>query len=100
MRWFGIGDLGRRIGQGEFGENERHERALRQAGDELAGRVAQHAGLVARGFVDGAVQVAGLVDGVGVGEQDPAAARFAGGGPDGVVLPCPAFLELVGSEQP
>jgi len=36
------------------------------------------------------------VDGIGVGEQDPAATRPAGRGPDGVVLPCPAFLELGG----
>ena len=92
----GVGDLGRRIGQGEFGKNQRHERSLGKASDELARRVAQHPGFVTGGFVDGAVQIARLVDGVRVGEQEPAAARFAGRGPDGVVLPCPAFLEFGG----
>ncbi len=42
----------------------------------------------------GAVQIAGLVDGVGVGEEQPPAARFAGCGPDGVVLAGPALFEL------
>ena len=92
----GVGDFGRWICQGEFREDERHESALRKSGDELAGRVAQHSCLVTGGFVDGAVKIAGFVDGVGVGEQDPSAASLAGSGPDGVVLPGPAFLELGG----
>ena len=92
----GIGDLGGRIGQSKFREDERHQRALRKPGDNLARRIAQHSGFVASGFVHRAVQVAGLVDRVRVGEQKPAAARFAGSGPDGIVLPCPAFFELGG----
>ena len=99
MRWLGSETFGGRVGQGKFGENERHERALRKAGDELARRIAQHSRFVARRLVDGAMQIAGLVDGVGVGEQHPAAARFAGCGPDGIVLPCPAFFELGGLEH-
>ncbi len=49
--------------------------------------------------MDGAVQVAGLVNGVGIGKKNPAATGLARRGPDGVVLPCPALLELGGVQD-
>src|SRR5437660_1762186 len=39
------------------------------------------------------------MDGVCVGEENPAAAHFTGCGPKGIVLPCPAFFELGGFEE-
>jgi cytochrome c biogenesis protein CcmG, thiol:disulfide interchange protein DsbE len=54
---------------------------------------------MATGFVHGAVEIARLVDGVSIGEKEPAATGFASGGPDGVVLARPAFLQLGGREK-
>ena len=94
-----IGDLGGRIGESQFTEDERHQRPLGEAVDDLAGRVAEDAGLVLLCLVDGAAQVAWFVDGVGVGEQEPAAAGLAGCGPEGVVLSGPARFEFGGLEE-
>ena len=66
---------------------------------DLPRRVAQHARLVARGLMDGAVQIARLVNGVGIGEQQPAPARLARGCPDGVGLARPAVLEFGGLDH-
>ena len=70
-----------------------------EAANDLAGRIAQHARLVPLGLVHGAAQVAGLVEGVGVGEEQPAAAGVAGCGPDGVGFAGPARLELGGFQD-
>ena len=90
----GVGDFFRGEGEGEFAEDERHEGALRRAGDELSGRIGEDAGQVFFGFVHGAAEVAGLMDGVGVGEEQPAAPGALSRGPAGVVLAGPAFFEL------
>ena len=49
--------------------------------------------------MNGTVEIAGLVDGVGIREEKPATAGSAGCGPNGVVLACPAFFELGGFED-
>ena len=54
---------------------------------------------MAGGLVDRAVEIAGLVNRIGIREKEPAAARFASRGPDGVVLSCPAFFEFAGFEH-
>jgi hypothetical protein len=82
----GIRDLFRRIDGGEFRENERHDGVLPEAGDDLPRRVGEQRGFVLLGFVDGAGEVAGLVDGVGVGEEEPGAAGMLRAGPAGVGL--------------
>ena len=64
-----IVDLLHGVDAGEFGEDERHDSALPEAGDDLAGRVGEEDGVVFFGLVDRAGEIAGLVDGVGVGEE-------------------------------
>ena len=91
-----VRDLGGRIGERQFAEHERHERALRKAVDDLPGRIAQHAGLVPLRLMDGAAQIAGLVHGVGIGKQQPAPARMLRGCPDGVCLAGPAGFQFLG----
>ena len=88
-----IRHIGRRIGQRQFAENQRHQGPLDEPADDLARRIAQHPGLVPRGFVDGAVQGAGLVNGIGVGEQQPPAPGLARRGPDGIALAGPTLFE-------
>ncbi len=82
----GVADLFGRVDAGELGEDERHDGVLPEAGDDLAGRVGEQRGVIFFRFVEGAGEVAGLVDGVGVGEEEPCAAGLLRGGPAGVVL--------------
>ena len=96
---FGVGDLGRRIGQRQLAEDQRHERPLRQSTHDLTRRVAQHPCVVPGCFVHGPVQIARLVDGVGIGKEQPAPARAAGRGPYSIVLAGPAGFELAGLDQ-
>jgi hypothetical protein len=80
----GVVDLGGGINAGELGEDERHEGALGEAGYDLTGRVGEQFDGVAVGFVEGADEVAGLVEGVGVGEEEPATVGLLGAVPAGV----------------
>ena len=92
MRCAGIGDLGRRISQRQFAEDQRHQRPLRQPAHDLPRRIAQHAHLVPLGLVHGPAQVARLVDRVRIGKQQPPAARLPRRRPHGVGLARPARL--------
>ena len=65
----GIVDLPHGVDAGELGEDKRHDGALPEAGDDLARRVGEEGGVILFGLVDGAGEIAGLVDGVGVGEE-------------------------------
>ena len=80
----GVADLLGRVDAGELGEDQRHDRALPEAGDDLARRVGEQRRVVLLGLVEGAGEVAGLVDGVGVGEEQPCAAGGLRAGPAGV----------------
>ena len=82
----GVVDLFGRVDGGELGEDQRHDRALPEAGDYLARGVGEQGGVVLLRLVEGAGEVAGLVDGVGVGEEEPGAARLLGAEPAGVGL--------------
>ena len=99
----GIGDLGGGIGESQFAEDEGHERALGEAADDLARRVAQHARLVPLGLKHGAAEVSGLVNRVGVGKEQPTATGMPGCRPDGVGFAGPCWfcarLELWGFDQ-
>src|SRR5208283_508271 len=79
---FRIGDLCRRVDDGEFAEDERHERALPEASDDLARRVGKHRHVMPLGLDDGNAEVPGRVDGVGVDKEQPLARRGLGAGPD------------------
>ena len=89
----GVRNLGRRIGQRQFAEHQRHQRPLRQPAHDLARRIAQHARLVPRRLVQRPAQVARLVDRVGIGKQQPFPACLARRGPDGVGLAGPALFQ-------
>jgi hypothetical protein len=44
-------------------------------------------------FMDGSLQIAGGVDGIGIREQEPVSPRLSGRGPDRIRLPCPTLFE-------
>ena len=96
MRCVRIGDLGRRIGQRQFAEHQRHQRPLRQPAHNLPRRIAQHAHLVPHGLMHGPVQVSRLVDRVCVGKQQPSPPRLPRRRPNSIRLPRPAGLQLIG----
>ncbi len=54
---------------------------------------------MALGLDDGETEMAGLVDGVGVGKEQPFAAGGLRSGPDGVGLPRPAAFESWGTQN-
>ncbi len=80
----GSTDLLRRVDAGQLGEDQRHDGALPEAGDDLAGRVGEQRGVVLFRLVESAGEVSGLVDGVGVGEEEPGAAGVLRSDPAGV----------------
>ena len=61
---------------------------LPEAGDDLAGRVGEQDCLVPVCLAEGAREVVGLVDRVGVGEEEVLAAGGLCSGPAGVALAC------------
>lgn len=79
-------DAGGGVGDGELGEDERHGDALEEAGGELAGGVGDQGDLILLELVAGAGEIAGLMEGVGVGEEEEGAAGDLGSGEAGVVL--------------
>ncbi len=62
------------VDRGELGEDERHDGALPEAGDDLPGRVGEERCVVLVRLVEGAGEIVGFVDGVCVGEEQMPAA--------------------------
>jgi len=65
----------------------------------LLRRVGEQVGVMLLGFSDGASQRAGLVNGVGVREEQPLAPSFAGPGSDRIVFSCPTGGQRAGCDH-
>ncbi len=82
----GVVDLFGGVDRGQLREDERHERVLPEAGDDLARGVGEQGGFVLVDFAEGAGEIVGIVDGVRVGEEEIASLCGLGSRPAGVVL--------------
>lgn len=82
----GVVDFGRGVNARQLGEDEGHDEELGDAGGDLAGGVGEERCVVLLGFAEGAGEVAWVVKGVGVGEEEVGSASELGTGPAGVVF--------------
>ena len=94
----GIVDGLRGIGCGQLGEDHRHDGVFPEAVDLLRGGIRKQGGAVLLGFGDGAGERSGGVNGVGVGEQEPAPFRNLCSAGHGVVFAGPVFREWAGGD--
>ena len=76
----------RRVDRCQLGEDQRHDGALPEAGDDLPRRVGEQRGLVLLRLAESAGEIVHLVHGVRVGKEKLSASGGLCPGPAGVVL--------------